>query len=65
MNLIKRIDARLAALHLLSEIQYKETSTNIDRANSPGVRLQGSINDLYHKRPKAKKSPKIAPVSGS
>lgn len=42
-------------LKLISEIQYKETSTNLDRVNSPGVRLQGSINDLYHKSPKTKK----------
>jgi len=42
-------------LSVISEIQYKETSTNMDRSNSTGVRAQGSINDLLHKRPLEKK----------
>lgn len=42
----------------ISEIQYKETSTNMDRANSTGVRAQGSINDLLHTKPLKKKKSK-------
>jgi len=42
-------------LRLLSEIQYKETSTNLQRANANGVRVQNSINDLYHNNPKPNK----------
>jgi hypothetical protein len=45
-------------LHTISEIQYKETSTNMDRANATGVRAQGSINDLLHKKPIKKKKSK-------
>ena len=45
-------------LRVLSEIQYKETSTNMDRSNSTGVRAQGSINDLLHKPPVAPKKNK-------
>jgi len=41
-------------LRVLSEIQLKEPSTNMDRSNSTGVRAQGSVNDLLHK-------PQVAP----
>ena len=41
-------------LRLISEIQYKETSTNMDRSNSTGVRAQSAINDLLHINPTTK-----------
>ena len=56
-------------LRVLSEIQYKETTTSMDRSNSTGVRAQGSVNDLLHTRPqlkptsKTKRKPKDASPS--
>ncbi len=45
-------------LKLISEIQYKQTSTYMDRVQSPGTRLQDSINDLYHNGIGAKQNQK-------
>lgn len=48
-------------LRVLSEIQLKEPSTNMDRSNSTGVRAQGSVNDLLHKPQVASKKNKKQP----
>lgn len=43
-------------LSLISEIQYKEADTFMQRVGSTGSRLVGSVNDLYHKKKKPKHS---------
>lgn len=41
-------------LRAITEVQYKRNSTNLDRAQAPGVRAQDSVNDLYKLRKKSK-----------
>ena len=50
-------------LRLISEIQYKETSTNINRAQSPNSLSMSSINDLYHRQPKKEPKTKKAKLN--
>jgi len=37
-------------LKLISEVQYKNNSSSLDRSQSPGVLAQDSVNDYYNKK---------------